>query len=69
MKKILILALLALAGNIFAQAPTYTPTRIYIRHADPELIIRLLSGKLDVRAMPEYSTIRNQFGGWGGGRR
>jgi hypothetical protein len=79
--KVLLLSISLLAASLsFGQhyaiqddAPRHTPQRIYLQSADVAHIVEMLSGKLNVNAWPEYSTIYavNGFGGsgsgWGGG--
>jgi len=47
--------------------PELVTQRIYIRHADPELIIRLLLVDDSTQTQPEISTIVGSGGGFGGG--
>ena len=54
-----------LAGLCSAQEPI--TQRIYIRHADPELIIQMLLGNDSTQLSPEISTILRNWGGGGGG--
>jgi hypothetical protein len=77
MKNLILLLFLLASALSFGQhyairddSPRHSPQRIYILHADPYLILKLLSGDLNVSGIVEYSTFYNvQFGGWGGGRR
>jgi hypothetical protein len=49
--------------------PKNTPVRIFLNHADPALIVRLLAGQgTNTNLLPEMSTITNgsMFGGSGG---
>jgi hypothetical protein len=65
MKKLFILFVLALSSLSFGQ--DLIIKRIYIRHADPELIIQMLLGNDSTQLSPEISTIVRNFGGGGGG--
>ena len=51
-------------------APSQTIRRIRIQHADPSLIVQLLSGQADIGTQPESSTLQfsgGSGGGFGGG--
>lgn len=63
-----LLSLLVIVSAAFAQDTQdthYTPQRIYINHADPQLIWLLLSGAYP--RMPEMSTVINAASFTGGG--
>jgi len=66
-KLILALGLAAISAIGLAQSDGKVVRRIQIRHADPQLIFMLLSGTTNFQTPPEMSTLRFEFGGFGGG--
>lgn len=68
MKRFLLslLVLLVTAASVMAQGDGKTVRRLRIRHADPALIMLLLTGRANFSTPPEISTIINAPGGSGG---
>lgn len=65
-KLILALGLAAISAMGLAQSDGKVVRRIQIRHADPQLIYMLLSGKTNFQTPPEMSTLQIGYGGFGG---
>lgn len=67
MKKLFLTLVLGLmTAMTLAQSDGKIVRRLYIRHADPQLIYMLLRGTTTFQTPPEMSTIINGNGGFGG---
>jgi len=66
MKKLLCIGLMCLMAMTAFGQDNKVVRKIQIRHADPQLIFLLLSGKTTFSTPPELSTIIYGFGGNGG---